>query len=107
MYGTATGCYGVTSYTLGENEAKLVLLWGVPYNQNHGSNWLGLVIVPRNTVIDKDTFNKMWYKNYHGNTLKDFYHDTNLATFSWDKWRVEGSMGTAHKTEIRVSVSQM
>ena len=104
--GTATGSYGVTSFALGEAEAKLVILWGVPYNQNHRSNWLGLVIVTADTEVDLDTFSQMWYRQFYDNTLKDFYYDTNMATFSLDKWKVEGTMGTAHKTEISVTVYQ-
>ncbi|CAH1779987.1 unnamed protein product [Owenia fusiformis] len=99
----ATGTSGVASWRFakGGRAYRIIVMWSVPYNQDHYSNWLGLGIRPEQST--DPAFNDMYYRTDDSWFVKkDFYHNTNTLKFCKFGVCVSGAMGTTHKPRVIV-----
>ena len=56
--GTATGCAGVVSWNIKDNNEKLVLMYSIPYSHDFHKNWIGIGLFPQRDQSQK--FHQMY-----------------------------------------------
>jgi len=103
--GTATGSYGTVSWCTG-NDLRVMVMWSIPYNQNHYSNWLA-VGLRKKEDHEKDTaswFNRMYRDRQEGFVRGEFYYKCPLLTYLGGVIKVVGTMGTSHKAEVNIKL---
>jgi len=103
--GTATGSCGTVSWCTGYN-LRVMVMWSVPYNQNHYSNWLAVGLRQKDDHENEPAgwFNKMYYEKVEGTVLGEFYYKCPQISYLGGAIKVVGTMGSSHKAEITIKV---
>ncbi|XP_055351583.1 tereporin-Ca1-like [Paramacrobiotus metropolitanus] len=101
--GSTSGTSGTIAWRLEGRPTSVILMWSVPYNQNHHSNWLGVGVGERGRH-SAETFQEMYYGEETYFSRKDFYRLVDPVLYANNGVTITGVMGTAHKTDIVVDV---
>ncbi|CAH1779988.1 unnamed protein product [Owenia fusiformis] len=99
----ATGTSGVASWKFvkGGSAYRVIVMWSIPWNQNHNSNWLGIGILPEQPF--DPSFNDMYYRTDNSWFVKKaYYRNTNTLRFCKYDVCVSGSMGTTHRPQATI-----
>ena len=83
----------------GSNE-KLVVMYSVPYNHDHYSNWIGVGLFPKSDQTKK--FSEMYWGKEYNFKRKEFYYDVDPVMFQGSGFLAVGTCGTDHKPTIKV-----
>ena len=102
----ATGCVGTVSWTLGDTNKMLVVAYSVPYSHDLHSNYLSVGIFDEGST--EGFYNKMLYKSGSNFERKEFYHDVTPLEYQDDEdgFGISASMGSNHKAEIIITITQ-
>jgi len=104
---TATGTYGTISWEVEGLDVRVIIMWSVPYNQNHFSNWLALGVINKEEHTSKQFgFSKMYHGKPTGFKRSEFYKKCSLLIYSNGRLKLEGNMGSSHKTTITINVTK-
>ncbi|KAH3875512.1 hypothetical protein DPMN_038779 [Dreissena polymorpha] len=106
---TATGSWGVVSWFVAEKRRRVVIMWSVPFNQNHYKNILAVGITKGDHYHNADWADQMYYRGSNwqlGFERAEYYHS--LPTVSWEDTEtgliVAATMSTSHNAIVNVVV---
>ena len=105
--GTTTGTCGtvVWKVSVAGSEFYILVMWSVPFNQNHYSNWLAIGLTQDETVAQSSNlFNKMYYNDFEWFVRQEYYRDSRTIRITNSYVELEGIMGTNHKPEVKIVV---
>merc|ERR1711872_342057 len=97
---TATGCSGTVSWTIGDSDKILVVMYDVPYSHDFYSNHCAVGIFDKGDTGGH--YKMMRYNEDECFKKKDFYYDVDPVGVEIDDFTVVATMGSSHKPEIEV-----
>lgn len=103
---TTTGTTGVAVWKVGNTDTRLLVMWSIPWNHNHHSNVLALGLKEGKVKLKNKTYREMYYDSEPWFYRKEFFNDKHCTpvkiTHKSHQFRVQGNMGTTHKTRAIV-----
>nr|AXS67896.1 coluporin-24 [Colubraria reticulata] len=105
---TLTGIYGTVSWLVEGANRRFVLMWGLPYNFDLYSNWMGVGMTREGltTTAEQYYYFKQMYYYYNTHDLKfvrkAFYYDENPQTYRDTDFEIEGWMTKIHNSTATV-----
>ena len=101
---TATGTFGTASWLV-NGQRRAIVMWSAPYSFDFHSNWLAVGIIGANSHV-RSLADTMYEEPSEESTytLGEFYDSTRIISYCDDVICVHGTMGTAHKTFIKIEV---
>lgn len=104
---TTTGTTGVAVWKVGDTNTRLLVMWSIPWNHNHHSNVLALGFQEGRVHLDNETYYEMYYDCEPWFCRRSFVNATHCTPVDImhvkRSCRVQGSMGTTHKTQAMVN----
>ncbi|MDB9460613.1 hypothetical protein PN480_05950 [Dolichospermum circinale CS-1225] len=99
---SARGTAGVITYRLNGADARLAILWSIPYDYNLYENWFATEMILTRDAINGNLFDRL----YNGPTVKKASNGYQEIGPIWNYYRIGGTMGTAGDSVLNINYIQ-